>query len=83
MIYVSISELKKNPSSVLSAAGDYPVAVHNRNKTAGYIVGKEMFEKLIELAEDIIDKKAVESLTEEDYKNAVPIEDLGKELGLE
>jgi len=57
--------------------------VQNRNKTAGYVVSTAMFEKLIELAEDIIDTKAVESLTKKDYKNAVPLEDLAKELGLE
>ena len=83
MANVSISQLKANPSAVLSAADDFPIAVQNRNKTAGYVVSTAMFEKLIELAEDIIDTKAVESLTKKDYKNAVPLEDLAKELGLE
>ena len=80
---VSISDFKKNPGSILLAAGDYPIAVQKRNKTEGYVVGKAMFEKLIELAEDVIDKKAAASLTKQDYKNAVPLEDLAKELGLD
>lgn len=80
MTSVSISELKKNPSSVLNYAEEYPITVLKRNKTAGYVVGKAIFEKLVELAEDIIDRKAVE---EADYKNAIPFEDLVEELGLE
>lgn len=83
MTSVSISDFKKNPSSVLLAAGDYPVAVQNRSKTAGYVVGTAMFEKLVSFVEDYIDKKAAKSLTKKDYKNAVPLEDLAKELGLE
>lgn len=83
MTSVSISDFKKNPASVFAGAEDYPIAVLNRNKTAGYVVSPAMFEKLVSLAEDIIDKKAAESLTIKDYKNAVPLENLAKELGLE
>lgn len=83
MTSVSISDFKKNPASVLAGAEDYPIAVLKRNKTAGYIVSPAMFEKLVSLAEDIIDKKAADSLTKKDYKNAVSLEDLAKELGLE
>jgi antitoxin StbD len=83
MTSVSISDFKKNPASVLSSAEDYPVAVLKRNKTAGYVVGKDIFEKLIELVENLVDKKAKESLTKSDYENAVSLEDLAKELGLE
>jgi len=80
MTSVSISDFKKNPASVLAGAEDYPIAVLKRNKTAGYVVSKAMFEKLIELAEDIVDRKAVK---EADYKNATPLDDLVKELDLE
>ena len=83
MTSVSISDFKKNPAKVLAGAEDYPIAVLKRNKTAGYVVGKAMFEKLVALAEDIIDRKAVESLTEKDFKNAVPLDDFVKELGLD
>lgn len=80
MTQVSISELKKNPSAVLAGAEDYPVAILKRNKTAGYVVGKEIFEKLVEFVEDYVDRKAVE---EADYKHGTPLEDLIEELGLE
>lgn len=83
MTSVSISELKKNPASVFAGAEEYPIAVLKRNKTAGYVVGKDMLEKLVDFVEDYIDKKAVESLTKADYKNAIPLEDLVKELGLD
>lgn len=83
MTSVSISDFKKNPASVLAGAEDYPIAVLKRNKTAGYVVSPAMFEKLVGLAEDAIDKNAAESLTKKDYRNAVPLEDLAKELGLE
>jgi antitoxin StbD len=80
MTSVSISELKKNPSSVFAGAEDYPIAVLKRNKTAGYVVSKTMFEKLVEFVEDYIDRKAIK---EADYKHGTPLEDLVKELGLE
>ena len=83
MTSVSISDFKKNPASVLAGAEDYPIAVLKRNKTAGYVVSPAMFEKLVGLAEDVIDKNAAKSLAKKDYKNAVPLEDLAKELGLE
>ncbi len=79
MTSVSISDLKKNPSSVFAGAEDYPIAVLKRNKTAGYVVSKAMFEKLIEFVEDYIDQKAID---EADYKNAVPLEEVLEELGL-
>ena len=83
MTSISISDFKKNPASVLASAEDYPVAVLRRNKTAGYVVSKAMFEKLVELIEDIVDRKAVLAVTEKDYKNGTPLDDLVKELGLE
>lgn len=83
MTTISISEFKKNPASVLTSAEDYPVAVLKRNKTAGYVVGKSMFEKLVNLAEDFFDIKAVEAVKESDYKKAIPLDDLIKELNLD
>lgn len=83
MTRISISDFKKNPASVLAGAEDYPIAVLKRNKTAGYVVSPAMFEKLVGLAEDVVDKAAAESLTKMDYKNAVSLDHLAKELGLE
>lgn len=80
MNVVNITELKANPSAVLSSANEFPVAVKNRNKTAGYVVGKDIFEKLVSYVEDYIDRKAVR---EADYKKGIPLSDVIKELGLE
>ncbi|MBP5101052.1 type II toxin-antitoxin system Phd/YefM family antitoxin, partial [Pseudomonas protegens] len=45
---VSVSELKKNPSAVLSGAQGGPVAVLNHNRVMGYMVPAEVFEALME-----------------------------------
>lgn len=79
MTSVSISDFKKNPARVLTGAEDYPIAVLKRNKTAGYVVGKVMFEKLVELAEDVVDRKAVEQA---DYSKGRDFEKIAKELGI-
>jgi antitoxin StbD len=50
---VSISELKKNPSAVIEAAGGFPVAILNRNTPAAYLVPAKAWEELIDRLEDI------------------------------
>ena len=79
MTSVSISELKANPSAVLLAADDFPVAVQNRSKTAGYVIGKDIFEKLFLFLEDLEDKKTIKSIDLSDKKD---FEDFAKELGI-
>ena len=79
MTSISISQLKTNPAAAISSARDYPLAVQNRNMTQAYLIGKDMFEKLILLVEDAEDRKAIENA---DYKNGISLEDLEKELGL-
>ncbi len=50
---VSISDLKKNPSAVIKAAGGFPVAVLNRNTPAAYLVPAKAWEELMDRLEDI------------------------------
>ncbi len=45
---VSVSELRKNPSQYFT---NNPVAVMSHNQTAGYMVGAELFEKMIMIIE--------------------------------
>ncbi|MBC3951986.1 MULTISPECIES: type II toxin-antitoxin system Phd/YefM family antitoxin [Pseudomonas] len=52
-IAVSVSELKKNPSAVLSGAHGLPVAVLNHNKVMGYMVPAEIFEAMMERLDDL------------------------------
>ena len=49
----SITEFKKNPQALIDAAEGEPIALLNRNKTAAYIVPPEVYERLLEMAEDI------------------------------
>lgn len=46
-VAVSVSELKKNPSSVLSSANGLPVAVLNHNRVMGYMVPANVYEAMV------------------------------------
>ena len=50
---VSISELKRNPQSLIDNAHGEAIALLNRNKPTAYIIPAETYEWLMELAEDI------------------------------
>ncbi len=50
---VSISDLKKNPTAVIEAAGGFPIAVLNRNTPAAYLVPAKAWEELMDRLEDI------------------------------
>lgn len=76
---VSISDLKARPNAAIMAAEDYPVAVKNRDKTKAYLVGKGLFEKMIEYIEGIEDIKAVEKV---DLSKATDFEEFASELGI-
>lgn len=47
---VSISEMRKHPTDFFT---DHPVAVLNRNQTEGYMVGRELFESMMDLIRQI------------------------------
>lgn len=76
---ISISQLKINPSSALARAVDYPVAVENRNKIQGYVIGKALFEKIIAFLEDKEDQAAAKNA---DFSKGRNFEDVAQELGL-
>ncbi|WP_174287121.1 type II toxin-antitoxin system prevent-host-death family antitoxin [uncultured Sphingomonas sp.] len=50
---VSISDLKKNPTAVIVAAGGSPVAVLNRNRPAAYLVPAAAWEELLDRLDDM------------------------------
>ncbi len=52
-VAVSVSELKKNPSAVLSSANGSPVAVLNHNRVMGYMVPADVYESMIERLDDL------------------------------
>lgn len=53
---VSVSELRKNPSQYFTNA---PVAVMSHNQTAGYVVGAELFERMMMIIEQSQQVKAI------------------------
>ena len=75
----SISQLKTNPTSIINQAVDYPVAVENRNKIQAYLIGKSLYEKMLDLIEDKLDKKV---LANTKYPKGKNFEDVTKDLGI-
>lgn len=52
-VAVSVSELKKNPSAVLSGANGSAVAVLNHNRVMGYMVPADIYEAMVERLDDL------------------------------
>jgi len=79
MTTTSISQLKINPSSIIAQASEYPVAVENRNIVQGYVIGKALYEKMVELLEDRIDRIAIKQAH---FKKGKSFERVAQELGI-
>lgn len=79
MVRVSISELKTRPSKAISLAQDFPLAVENRNKIKAYLIGKELYEKIVSYIEDYIDKTVVQDT---DFSRGRDFEEVAEELGI-
>jgi len=58
-VAVSVSDLKRNPSAVLTAAQDQAVAILNHNKVVGYLISPEVWGYAQELHDDL---KSIEKL---------------------
>lgn len=58
---VGISELKANPTAVLEASNNQPVAILNRNKPVGYMMTASAWEKIHSMLEDKEILKIVEA----------------------
>ena len=50
---VSVSELKKNPSAVMSGAQGGAVAVLNHNRVMAYMVPADVYEAMMERLDDL------------------------------
>jgi antitoxin StbD len=48
----SISELKKNPSSLIEQSGGEPIAILNHNKPTAYLIPAETYELMLDQIED-------------------------------
>ena len=76
---ISISDLKTNPTKAIDFAADFPLAIQNRNKVKAYLLGKDLYEKIVAYIENVIDKKAVEKT---DFKKGKDFESVAKRLNL-
>lgn len=71
----SISELKKNPMSVIEQGGGFPVAVLNRNQPAFYCVPADAYEALMDKLEDI-ELAAIVNQRKNSTEREISIDDL-------
>ncbi|MBN1683928.1 MAG: type II toxin-antitoxin system Phd/YefM family antitoxin [Gammaproteobacteria bacterium] len=73
----SITELKKNPTSLIERASGETIAILNRNKPSAYLVSPQFYAKLLELLdEQILESTLRKRLKEEDKAIEVSIDDL-------
>jgi prevent-host-death family protein len=79
MSSISISQLKARPSKIIEKALDYPVAIQKRNRIKAYLIGKDLYEKLVSYIENYIDRKAVE---ETDFAKGKDFEKVAEELDI-
>lgn len=76
---ISISQLKINPSKAIKESLDFPLAVENRNKVEAYLVGRDLYERIVSYIEDFIDNQAIKDT---DFSKGRDFEDITSELKL-
>lgn len=79
---ISISQLKMNPAAAIAQAVDYPLEVLSKGKSQAYLIGKKMFENIVEYLEDIEDNRAIEdAIKSGDLEKGTDFEEFVKTLG--
>ncbi len=68
----SISELKKNPSKIITEAEGATVAILNHNKPMAYLVPSETYAKLMERLDDL-DLALLTAERAEEKKSAIKV----------
>jgi len=68
---VSVSELKKNPSAVMSNAEGRPVAVLNHNRVMGYMVPAELYEAMMDRLDDL---DLVQIIKSRQHEKGIPVD---------
>ena len=76
---ISVSQLKVNPSKAILASEDFPVAIAKRNSVKAYLLGKNLYEKLVATIEDYVDERAIRST---DFSKGKSFDKVAQELGL-
>lgn len=73
----SISELKKNPTALLTQADGEPVAILNRNRPTAYLVPADIYETMLDMLEDYeLGQLVRERQAEKENAIAVDIDEL-------
>lgn len=73
----SISELKKNPTALLTKANGQPIAVLNHNKPAAYLIPADVYATILDILDDHELSMLVEKRLKEKNKSIpVNLEDL-------
>lgn len=62
---ISISDLKRNPAAAVEAARSQQVAILNRNRPVAYLVSPEIWDRILDVIEDL----RVEDLVEDRLAN--------------
>jgi antitoxin StbD len=52
-IVVSVSDLKKSPSQIMSEANGKPVAILNHNRVMAYMLNPQVYEAMLERMDDL------------------------------
>lgn len=79
MSSISISQLKTNPSKAIKEALDFPLAVENRNKVEAYLVGRDLYERIVTYIEDFVDREAIKDTN---FSKGRDFEDVASELNV-
>ncbi len=69
---VSISELKKNPSSLIEESDGNPIVILNHNKPTAYLIPADTYEMMIEKIEDYQWEKIIKE-REQEKKSAIEV----------
>jgi len=76
---ISISQLKTNPARAIFEAESSPLAIEKRNTVKAYLIGKNLYEKLVSYIEDYIDVQTVKTT---DFSKGKDFEKVATELGI-
>ncbi len=76
---ISISQLKTTPAKALKQAQDLPLAIQQRHQTKAYLIGAEIFTKIINQLENITDKHYINTT---DFSRGKNLETVLEELDL-
>jgi antitoxin StbD len=70
---VSISDLKKNPMAVVTAARGQQVAILNRNRPVAYVISPDVWDHILDVFDDNKLAREIGNRLSEDLADAVEV----------